>query len=1035
MARKVGIGLKLVRFVKSIIKIVLALVILATIAASWLLLPGIGRMLNSLLGIEQSWDNSKVDPELNTAYYTADFRGTSFELARADLDRRIAEEGIVLLKNEGGSLPLEKGTVLSFFSANSKLLGAQQSMASAYWGVGSSYDALNDALADHGLSANTTLQDFYVKGEGSAYAMGPGSIDFGDGEDFSINECPLSVLATADGVLDSVRGTTPVFVLRRVAGEGRDMPRSMYNHADNAEDKQRSYLEPDSTELEILRYLNDNYDNVILVVSTASAVELDWVAQFPNIRSILFVPGTGTNGGTSLAGILAGDINPSGHTVDTFAADASASPAAQNFGDYQYTDSSGNLTKYNYVSYAEGIYVGYRYYETRYEDKVMGWGKAGDYDYASEVVYPFGHGLSYTTFEYSNMSFAWEGNTGVVKVTVTNTGSVAGRDAVELYAQTPYTWYDVDHKVEKSSVVLVGYEKTRLLAPGETQKITVRFDWRDCASYDYTGAKTYILDYGNYYFALGNDAHDALNNILAAKGKTANDGMTADGNPALVASYTYSGEGEVDDKTFAADDYSGVAITNQLDDAAGDVAYLTRNDWEGTFPKHDGAPLEGVVSTWGNEINGTYEGQPASLLYGKVAGDALLAQLDSTDSGNPNVSGWQGELVYGADNGLVLIDLRSADYDDQRWDKLLDELTPEDYDLTIARAGYGTEHLDSVGKPFGVDTDTAAGLIYGNVGSMGGVMYCSPIVMAMTWNKDLAYEYGHMIGTEGLLGGATGWYAPSMNIHRTPYSGRNGEYFSEDGFISGTVASLEVKGAAEKGMYATIKHFAFNDQENHRGDREGQFSIATWLNEQSARELYLKPFEMCMKAGDVEESYIVDGATATRGYRAAAAIMTAFNRVGATWTGGSYPLITGIVRNEWDFDGWIITDNANTGVFMDAQQMIEAGADSKLTYMDQADMWRFDKDDPVDYKYGREAVKHLLYTMANSSAMQGAAPGSVYKYGLQKLQLIQYIATGVGALLLLLIVGTAIRNHRRRKEERMGAYGDFTIERGGKHFS
>ena len=236
-------------------------------------------------------------------------------------------------------------------------------------------------------------------------------------------------------------------------------------------------------------------------------------------------------------------------------------------------------------------------------------------------------------------------------------------------------------------------------------------------------------------------------------------------------------------------------------------------------------------------------------------------------------------------------------------------------------------------------------------------------------------------------------------------------------------------------MYSTIKHFAFNDQENHRGDREGQYSIATLLNEQSARELYLKPFEMCMKVGDIEENYLADGATQVRPYRAAAAIMTGFNRVGATWVGGSYPLITGIVRNEWDFDGWIITDNANTGVFMDAQQMIEAGADTKLTYMDQSAMWKFYENDPVGYKYGREAVKHLLYTMANSSAMQGAAPGSVYKNGLQKLQLIQYLVTGIGALLLALIVGTGIRNHHKRKIERQGGYDNFTIERGGSHFA
>ncbi|HBG3382925.1 TPA: glycoside hydrolase family 3 C-terminal domain-containing protein, partial [Clostridioides difficile] len=333
-------------------------------------------------------------------------------------------------------------------------------------------------------------------------------------------------------VLDSAEGTTPVFVLRRVAGEGRDMPRSMYNHADNPEDQDRTYLEPDSTELEILQYLNDNFDNTVLVVNTASALDLDFLEDMPNIKSVLFVPNTGTYGLDSLAGILAGDINPSARTADTFSGEPLASPAAQNYGDYQYLDENGELVGYNYVSYAEGIYVGYKYYETRYEDMVMGTGNAGDFSYAAEVTHPFGFGLSYTDFAWSDFSTAWDGDTCTATVNVTNTGDIAGKDVVELYAQSPYTDYDRANGIEKAAVELVGLGKTKLLEPGESQTIEITFDEEQLKAYDANGAKTYILDAGTYYVTAGKNAHDAVNNILAAKGYTTANGMDAEGNAA-----------------------------------------------------------------------------------------------------------------------------------------------------------------------------------------------------------------------------------------------------------------------------------------------------------------------------------------------------------------------------------------------------------------------------------------------------------------------------------------------------------------------
>ena len=999
------------RIVGIVMSCVLAVALVAVIVAANTVLPKFNQIINSYFGVEQSWDNSEAATDgLDLTYNKADYDRGSIAEAEKTLDKEISGEGYVLLKNDG-SLPLEKGTTLSFVSGNSRSLGVKaKSMLETTLGIeGGSTDALTPAMEQAGFSVNKTLTDFYANGKGKDYVMGPGSVSYGDDEDFSINECPLSVMRDA-GVLDSMENTTPVFVLKRVAGEGRDMPRSMYNHAVSAEDKAKSYPEPDSTELEILQYLNDNFDNTVLVVNSNAAVELDWLADFPNIKSVLIVPTTGTYGAESLANILSGAVNPSGRTVDTYAADASASPAAQNFGDYQYLDESGNLTKYNYVSYEEGIYVGYRYYETRYEDAVLGQGNAGDFNYDSEVCYPFGYGLSYTTFDWSGFATSWSGKTCTATVTVTNTGDVAGKDVVELYAQSPYTDYDRANGVEKSAVELVAFAKTKLLEPGESQTVTVTFDESQLAAYDRNAARTWVLDAGTYYVTAAHNAHDAANNVLAAKG------ASVAGNKSLADTYVPANT-DVDVTTYATDSLTGVAVTNHLDDAAGDVTYLTRADWEGTFPTHDGEPTS-QVSTWGNEINGE---DGVSYTYGKVASSDLLAKLDSTDSGNPDVKAWEGGLTYGADNGLSLIDLRGLDYTDPLWDKLLDQLTPEDYNLMISRAGYGTDYVASVDKPAGTDADSTSGWSWGGT----GMTFCNPMTVAQTWNQELAYRLGNMIGNESLLGGATGWYAPAMNIHRTPYSGRNGEYFSEDSFLSGAMASQEVKGAAEKGVYTMMKHFAFNEQENHRGDRNGQYSMATWMNEQSARELYLKPFEMCMKVGDVDLNYLkqkADGTyeNATRKIRACQGMMTAFNRIGSTWVGGSWELLSGIVRGEWGFDGWIITDNADTGVFMDAEQMIEAGGDAKLTTQDQSSMWSFDSGDAVSYRYARESLHHLLYTMANGHSMNGAMHGSKFVSGgtggLQKADLLRYGLTAVGVVGIAIIAGVNVALEVRRRK-------------------
>lgn len=1015
-ARKVG------RVIKTILKSVLVVVLAVAMVGVNVMLPNsmISRMVNNIAGYQQSWDNSKANTAgLDLDYYKADYDKDSIGDAEKQLDRQIANEGYVLLKNDGNTMPFEQGTTFSFFGESVKNLTATQSVLTQFTGAKGNSNQLKDSFESRGFGVNQTLMDFYTKGAGSKYTMGTGSINFGAAEDFRINECPLSELESADGVLDSTKDTVPVFVMRRVAGEGRDMPRSMYNHATSAEDKAKTYLEPDSTELEILQYINDNFDNGVVILNTASALNLGWLEQFPNIKSVLFVPSTGRYGTDSLADIFAGEVSPSGKTVDTFEANSLNSPAAQNYGDYQYIDGDGNLTGYSYVSYAEGIYVGYRYYETRYEDAVLGQGNAGDFDYDSEVVYPFGYGLSYTTFDWSNYQASWDGTTCTVSVDVTNTGDVAGKDVVEVYAQSPYTDYDRANGVEKSAVQLVNYGKTKLLEPGETQTVSVTFDQDMLKAYDANGAKTYILDAGTYYVTAAHDSHDAVNNVLAAKG------ANVAGDASRVSTYVPSNT-DVDTTTYATDAKSGAEITNLFDDAKGDVTYLTRADWEGTFPQHDGTPLEGDVSTWGAEINAVDEnGNPVSYAWGKVASPELIDRLKGLDSGNPVSDATITDTpVYGQNNGISLIDLRGKDYNDPMWNQLLDELSAEDYRELVGHSGYGSNFVQSIGKPFNIDADTAAGLIYGGT----GMMFCSPVVMAQTWNQDLASAYGAMIGNEANIGGTTGWYAPSMNIHRTPFTGRNGEYYSEDPVISGTVASLEIKGAAEKGVYSTIKHFALNDQENHRGDGGIEQGCATWSNEQAIREIYVKPFDICMHVGTVDENYVEQGADgsysmATTKVDACQAIMSAFNRVGATWAGGNYALLTGLARNEWGFNGWIVTDSANSAApYMDSSQMIRAGGDSRLR--SNENNYQYDENNSAEYHYAREAIHHLLYVTANSKAMEGAMPGSAYAPGLQAVDKVRIGVTAGGAVVIALVFWTGWRNHKKRAAERDAVAAD-----------
>lgn len=1006
--------MKIKRILRTAIPSALIALTLAVAIVANVMIPPNMNAINGFLGdtgsttIKQPKEyNDSLDLQYNKANFTAE----EMPALKQALNEEIMGEGAVLLKNDG-LMPFSKSTTFSFFSNSSaKLIGNSLYDIMVMLGFPNPEPGLNLRLAfqDRGFNVNETLWDFYDRGNGSGYGLGPGSVSFGDGEDFSINECPLDVMEKESGLLDSAKGTIPVFVWSRKVGEGRDMPRSMYNHADNPTDQAKSYLEPDSTELEILQYLNDNFDDVVLLVNSSAAMELGWVDQFPSIKSILCMPSAGNFGMYAVADIFAGDINPSGKTVDTFAYDAASAPAAANYGDFQYSTENGEMTKYNYLVYKEGIYVGYRYFETRYEDVVMGTGNAGNYDYASTVRYPFGYGLSYTTFDWSNFKANWNGDTCTVTVDVKNTGDVAGKDVVQVYIQSPYTDYDKQNKVEKSAVQLVGFGKTSLLAPGSSDTVTVTFDKEQLKSYDYTNAKTFILDAGDYYVTAAHDAHNAINNVLAAKGFSTANGMTEDGDAAMTSLYTVN---TMDSTTYATS-AAGVAITNHFDFINGGYEYLSRNDWQGTWPTTDGE-VSSQISTWGNEINGS-DGK--SYTYTKTISAENLAKLDGFDSLNPtDASSLTANPVYGKKNGVQLIDLRGKDFDDPLWDQLLDQLTAEDYQTIIATSGYGSAELKSVGKPFAMDQDSATGI------SMD-MNYCGVLVLAQTWNQELAARYGETIGSEAVISGLAGWYAPAMNTHRLPFSGRNNEYYSEDGFLAGVMASATSRGAASKGMYTFIKHFALNDQENHRGDRVGNFGVCTWSNEQAVREIYLLPFQMCIENDPITLNYVEEDGNGgyrnvSRDFPSVTAIMTAFNRIGYTWTGGCYPLITEVLRGEWGFNGFAVTDNANTGspTYMNAYQMIEAGGDGALTTTEFA-VWKFDKDNASHYIYGREAAHHVLYTIANSKVMSGLMPGSTF---VTPMTLAEKIVVGVdiGAVVIIAALGYFIyRGFRKSKKQ------------------
>ncbi|QOL34781.1 glycoside hydrolase family 3 N-terminal domain-containing protein [Bifidobacterium lemurum] len=646
--------------------------------------------------------------------------------------------------------------------------------------------------------------------------------------------------------------------------------------------------------------------------------------------------------------------------MDTQVYDVFSSPAMQNFGNSRYVDDQGNIIGdgYTYVTYSEGIYVGYRYYETRYEDSIMGTDNVGDYDYEQEVAFPFGYGMSYTDFTWSNYTMSEQDGVITVSVDVENSGDAAGKDVLEVYFQSPYTDYDRDNGVEKSAVELAAFAKTDLLEPGETQTVTATFDVDDMKSYDAQGAQTYIMDEGTYYVTAARDAHQAVNNMLTAKGYDVDDdSASAD----MVASY------EVDAlRTLDTDDATGATVTNLFDDAlAEDAEYLTRSNW--TMMDDNGIAYSTSTAVQDGVTYPTHE-----------ADDELIANIDATGweaSGRPADADNNDDVTVDTDRGLELVDMVGLDYDDPQWEQLLDELKVSEMHLLYNKSGFNTPMIESVNKPATADTDGPAGLA-NFMSGWGSFNYSTDYMLASTWNVDLAQQMGELVGEDGLRSNTVGWYAPAMNMHRTPFGGRGFEYYSEDPMLSGAMGTAECLGATSKGLVTYIKHFALNEQETNRS------SVATWANEQTIREIYLKPFEMSIKEGNAN------------------GLMDSMNRLGFRYTRGYYALLTSLLRVEWGFTGTVITDAANVSPEAVNDMCLSAGTDLQLTT--GQNKLSDTKSNRVRNAL-REASKHTLYAFGNSAAMNGITRGSNLSAGNMAVYQVILIAIDVLAALALAV--------------------------------
>lgn len=849
----------------------------------------------------------------------------------------IADEGIVLLDNDG-TLPMAKNSKLNVFG--------WASTNPCYGGTGSG--ALSDAyptvtllegLTNAGFELNTELSDFYTSYRADRPVVGMFS------QDWTLPE-PEAAQYT-DEMMNNAKAfsDTAMVVITRVGGEGADLPTDVSQvtydagHSYNDFEPGNHYLQLSKTEKDMIDLVCKNFDKVVVVYNGANAMELGWVKDYSQIKSVIWCAGTGQSGFNALGSILCGDVNPSGRTIDTFVYDLTQTPTANNFGNFNYTNmdefkanSFGADTIPAFVNYVEGIYVGYKFYETAAAEGLI--------DYDKTVVYPFGRGLSYTTFTQTLNSVTEADGTITVDVTVTNTGSASGKEVVEVYYNPPYT----NGGIEKASANLIGFAKTSELAPGASENVTVTFKAEDMASYDTYGKGCYVLEKGDYVISINADSHTVLDSKVY--------------NVASDIVYDASNKRESDVEV----------ADNKFDFAEGNVTYLSRADGFANYAEATAAPAD-------------FE---------------LPAQAKATFYNNSN---WNPEdfnnaddvaPTTGAKNGLKLKDMVGVDYNDAQWDAFLDQLTVSDMDSLIALGGFQSVAVSSIGKVQAIDCDGPAS-INNNFTKQGSIGFPSAVMIAATWNTDLAHDFGTSIGKMADDMNVSGWYAPAMNIHRSAFAGRNFEYYSEDGVLSGIMAASAVQGAQEQGVYAFMKHFALNDQETNRTSM-----LCTWSTEQAIREIYLKPFEKCVKDADCH------------------AVMSAFNYIGTTYAGSCPELLIDVLRGEWGFVGMVLTDYYGVYGYQDADRLIRNGGDFCLVNYDTETNHLTDTTSATALVSARQACKNILYTVANSRAYyeENLNPGMP---GWEKLMIGVDVVlfAGLAAVELLVVK----KGYAKRKEE------------------
>lgn len=825
------------------------------------------------------------------------------------LGEEIASEGIVLLQNNDGALPLAKGTKLNVFGWSST--------NPVYGGTGSG--GLNDAyptvsllegLKNAGFEVNQDIVDFYTNFRETRPTVGMW------GQDWTIPEPTMDDYNNAN-IFENAKNysDTAVIVLARSGGEGADLPTSLdpdaedtfkeagsfgstgvrYSEQKDDLDASKSYLELSNREQAMVDEVTKDFSNVILIVNSANTMELGFVENYPQIKSVVWCPGAGQSGFNSLGKVLDGEVNPSGKTADTFVRDLTKAPYFNNIGNFVYdnmsefeTEDHGNKYTPTFVNYVEGIYVGYRFWETAAAEGLI--------NYDEAVQYPFGYGLSYTSFEQKMGDIQEKDGEISIDVIVTNNGEVDGKDVVEIYYNPPYT----NGGIEKASANLAGFAKTKLLAPGESETVTVSFTVESMASYDEKNAKAYVLEAGDYIISLNKDSHNIIDS------KTYN----------VAETITYSG-----DNTHAGDK---TAAVNQLDEARGDVEYLSRKDGFANYVEATAAPKNFTLS------------------------DDKKAQFFNNSNYDPEALNDSSDEMptTGAKNGIKLEELRGLDYNDPKWDELLDELTVDDMDTLISLDGYQTPAVSSIGKVQTIDCDGPAS-INNNFTGTGSIGFPAGVMIANTFNKELATQFGESIGKMADEMNVSGWYAPAMNTHRSAFGGRNFEYYSEDPVLSGSIATNAVVGASKYGVYAYIKHFALNDQETNRN-----YQLCTWFDEQAAREIYLKPFEMCVKQGGAH------------------AVMSAFNFYGVTPAYACSSVLNNILRDEWGFQGFVETDYYGVYGYQDSDRAVRNGNDACLTAIDTETNHLTDTESATSVKAMRQSAKNILFTTVNSRAYE-----------------------------------------------------------------